>query len=316
MRAATSRFAVTTAVLLLAMTGPAPAQLDPLGAEFQVNTFTPGYQADADVAADAQGNFVTVWDGPATVSVARTVFVQRFDRNGGALGTEYEVPTGMCAPPRFAPAMCRNSTGGGALAWSTQGIAGLEGKVFAQLFDSAGNLLGTEFQVSSQPSSDSYEGDVSVACGDAGDFVVVWDSYGYDAFGITGRRFDSSGAPEGTEFQVNTYTSGYFFQPKVAADDDRDFVIVWNAGYAVDGSSTGIFGQRFASNGDFLGTEFQVNSYTMGSQRYGSVASNGAGDFVVAWDSSFSQDGSSDGIFGQRFASNGSFLGTEFQVNS
>jgi hypothetical protein len=40
-----------------------------------------------------------------------------------------------------------------------------------------------------------------------------------------------------------------------------------------------------------------------------------AGDFVVVWRSG-GQDGNGDGIFGQRFTSNGAKLGGEFQVNT
>ena len=281
-----ARLPSIAAALLIAFAAAAQAQLDPLGSEFQINTFTFRDQMHADVAADSQGNFVAVWDGPATDSTEQTVLVQRFDRNGGALGTEYEVPTGMCSQPRSQPAMCRASSGGGVLAWTMVGPAGTASRIVAQLFDSGGNLLGTEFQVSSQVPADSYESYPSVACGDAGDFVVVWSDYGYDSrptLGIFGRRFDSAGGPEGTEFQVNTYTPGYFTLPKVAADDERDFVVVWSAAYAIDGSGSGVFGQRFASDGNFLGTEFQVNSYTRGYQLAPSVSSNGSGDFVVAW---------------------------------
>ena len=322
MRAAV-RASSIAAALIVAVAASAPAQLDPLGGEFQVNTFTPGNQSDADVATDAQGNFVAVWDGPATDSSQQTVFVQRFDRDGAALGTEYEVPTGMCSQPRFQPAMCRGSSGAGVLAWSMTGPGGTARRIVAQLFGSGGNLLGTEFQVSSQVPADSYESSSSVACGDAGDFVVAWNDYeytpvggGYATAGVFARRFDSAGGPQGTEFQVNTYTAGYFYTPVVAADDDRDFVVVWSAAYDIDGDATGVFGQRFASNGDFLGTEFQVNSYTQGYQFYPSVSSNGSGDFVVAWADSSNLDGNGFGVFAQRFASDGSFAGTEFQVNS
>ena len=263
------------AALVVAAAAPALAQLDPLGSEFQVNTFTPGIRATPTWPTDAQGNFVAVWDGPATNSLAATVFVQRFDRDGVALGTEYEVPTGMCAPPRFDPAMCRNSAGGGVLAWSMLGPGETAKQDRRPALRQHRQPVGNGVPGQQPGSGRSFETYPSVACGDAGDFVVVWNDYAYPlatAPGILGRRFDSAGAPEGTEFQVNTYTSGYFRQPKVATDGDRDFVVVWTAGPGIDGSGSGVFGQRFASNGDFLGTEFQVNSYTMHDQQFPSVA--------------------------------------------
>src|SRR5262245_48219165 len=64
-----------------------------------------------------------------------------------------------------------------------------------------------------------------------------------------------------------------------------------------------------------LGTEFQVNSYTIYYQQFPAVASEDNGDFVVVWLSSSHQDGSGTGVFGQRFASTGVRSGAEFQVN-
>jgi hypothetical protein len=48
------------------------------------------------------------------------------------------------------------------------------------------------------------------------------------------------------------------------------------------------------------GAEFQVNSYTTDVQRFPAVTSDGSGNFVVVWQSAF-QDGSSYGVYGQRF---------------
>ena len=64
----------------------------------------------------------------------------------------------------------------------------------------------------------------------------------------------------------------------------------------------------------FLGSEFQVNTYTPGVQFQSVLASDAEGDFVVVW-MSIDQDGDSHGVFGQRFSSAGERQATEFQVN-
>lgn len=64
-----------------------------------------------------------------------------------------------------------------------------------------------------------------------------------------------------------------------------------------DGSSSGVFGQRYASNGSRLGTEFQVNTYTTGVQGdYPAVSADAKGNFVVA-SASYLPDGSDYGAF-------------------
>ena len=58
----------------------------------------------------------------------------------------------------------------------------------------------------------------------------------------------------------------------------------------------GVLGQEIR-----LGNEFQVNTYTPNNQLFPAVAADSDGNFVVAWQSE-GQDGSSNGVFAQRFA--------------
>ncbi len=134
-----------------------------------------------------------------------------------------------------------------------------------------------------------------------GNVVIVWQSAGPDGsgFGIFGQRFDAAGDPRGGEFQVNSFTTGYQARPSVASDANGNFVVAWHSA-AQDGSSYGAFGQRFDAAGDPRGAEFQVNSFTTGVQFGPVVASASNGNFVLAWASAL-QDGSSFGVFGQRF---------------
>jgi len=76
-----------------------------------------------------------------------------------------------------------------------------------------------------------------------------------------------------------------------------------------------VFGSLVSpTSAQLLGPEFQVNSYTPSQQGEPAVAADGAGGFVVVW-SSWDQDGSGLGVFGQRFDSSGLPVGGEFQVN-
>ena len=122
--------------------------------------------------------------------------------------------------------------------------------------------------------------------GDAsGHFVVVWDGDGAsDLGGIFGRRFMSAGVPRGPEFRVNSYTTGNVgYGLALAGDRFGNFVVTWTSD-GQDGSDYGMFGQRFAADGSPVGGEFQINTYTTGAQWDGAVALNDAGNFVVVWE--------------------------------
>ena len=290
---------------------PATAQL--LGPEFQVNSYTTGDQNQPVVAAGSAGNFVMAWSSVSQDGSGDGVFGQRFDSTGNPVGSEFQVNT-YTTSNQTNPAVAAGAAGNFVVVWDSYGQDGASRGVFGQGLDSGGNPVGSEFQVNSYTTS--FQDRAAVAADGLGNFVVAWMSYTQDGsnWGVFAQRVDSVGSPVGSEFQVNSYTTFYQWSPAVAADALGNFVVVWASGNQ-DGSLSGVFGQRFDSAGSPVGSEFQVNTYTTNYQRVPAVAGDGAGNFVVAWQS-FGQDGSGEGIFGQRFDSAGSPVGTEFEVNS
>lgn len=144
-----------------------------------------------------------------------------------------------------------------------------------------------------------------------GDFLVTWSSNGQDGSGsgIYALRYDASGLPTGTEFQVNTTTVGWQDDPVVAINAANDAVVVWESD---DGDGGGIYAQRLSWS-DKAGEEFRVNTTTTGWQDTPAVAMNAAGDFVAVWEG---PDGGDQGIFAQRYNAEGLPLGGEFRVNT
>ena len=98
--------------------------------------------------------------------------------------------------------------------------------------------------------------------------------------------YNAAGVAQGTEFQVNTYTTSQQKNSSVAVMPSVTSVVTWNSNYQ-DGSGDGVFARRHDSAGVPLGSEFQINTYTTSTQKLSTVAMDAAGDFVIAW-SSFS----------------------------
>ena len=294
-----------------------------VGSEFQINTQVADYQEPGSVAVDSDGDFVVVWESYSQDGDHFGVFGQRYDSSGGAQGSEFQVNTYTTSAQRF-PLAASDSAGNFVVVWSSRGQDKFDGNiifgeygVFGQRYDNGGVPVGSEFQVNTYTTLAQLAGGVAMD-GD-GDFVVTWTSVagelGDASFGVYAQRYSSDGAPAGTEFRVNTYTSGVQHYPAVAADSDGDFVIVWTGENDQDGNLAGVFGQRYDSNGVAVGTEFQVNTYTTSYQRAASVTADSDGDFIVMW-GSVGQDGSAGGVFGQRYASSGIPQGVEFQINT
>ena len=162
----------------------------------------------------------------------------------------------------------------------------------------------------------SIQDEPSVAMDANGDFVISWTSYGQDSDrdGVFARRFNVQGQALGGEFQVNTYVKDRQDQSDVAMDANGDFTVVWES-YGEDGSSWGIFGQRFDHNGAKVGGEFPVNTYTNAQQVDPKIAMDPTGDFAVVW-SSNGQDGSGYGIYARRYNAAGAATDpADVQVN-
>ncbi len=175
---------------------------------------------------------------------------------------------------------------------------------------------GGEFRVNTF--TNSYQTHPLVAVGPRGDFLVAWTSFGQDgsSSGVFAQRYDALGAPQGTEFRVNTTTGAVQYGSDVAVDALGNYVVVWiSSGPGQDGSGPGIIGRVLSPAGVALTPEFPVNAFTPGEQDWPSVAALPGGGFVVVWESA-GQDGSSYAVVGRRFDSRGRPLGGDFLVNT
>ncbi len=118
--------------------------------------------------------------------------------------------------------------------------------------------------------------------------------------------------PYGSEFQVNSFATATQENAALTFGEGGDFMVVWTSD-GQDGDSLGVFARPFDLLSP-LAAEFQVNSYTASIQSHPAIAAIGAASFVAVWDSP--QDGDGLGIFGQRFALDGTPLAGELAVSS
>jgi hypothetical protein len=291
----------------------------PQGSEFRVNTHTTGPQMDPAVAMDADGNFVVVWWGEGSGDTGG-VFAQRYNAPGIAQGGEFRVNT-LTTLAQFYPSVAMDADGDFVVAFSTDIFSGNNWHdVHAQRYNAAGVAQGGEFRVNTYTTNSQYE--PVVAMDADGDFVVAWSSYGQDGSreGIYAQRYNESGAAQGMEFRVNTFTaSNQGRDAAIDMDADGDFVVAWES-LDQDGSSYGVYAKRYNASGIVQGGEFRVNTYTTNQQTNPSVGLDADGDFVVAWTSGpisgFGQDGSGYGAYAQSYSAAGAPIGAEFRVNT
>src|SRR5262249_19777159 len=66
---------------------------DPEGYEFQINSFTVGYQDETRAAARSPADFVVAWRSVGQDGDNGGIFAARFDSSGAALTSEFQVNT-------------------------------------------------------------------------------------------------------------------------------------------------------------------------------------------------------------------------------
>jgi hypothetical protein len=124
-----------------------------------------------------------------------------------------------------AASVASDHLGNGVVLWQSFGQDGDGWGVYGRRF--SGSALGPdEFPVNQYTLGDQTE---PRAAWDARlNFVVVWNSWGYDPqrTGIFARRFNSQAEPLGDEFRVDGGW-GAVSEPTVAMDAGGDFVVAW-----------------------------------------------------------------------------------------
>lgn len=254
------------------------------------------------VGMDAYGNFVTTWEAPDGSGFG--IYGQRYNADGERIGELFFVNEYNTFSVQLEPAIAVTESGAFTIVWESYLHDGSGFGIFARNYGPDGVSLNGPYQVNTFTSGDQRF--PSVATNSNGAFAVVWQSYGQDGSGegIYAQRFTANNEPIGGEILVNTETNNTQSKPVIAMYPDGGFIVVWES-FGQDGSGAGIYGQLFTPDGNKLGPELQINTYTMGAQLRPAIDMNAVGDIIISWES-YAQDGSVQGVFAQRYQTQGS----------
>ena len=184
------------------------------GSEYLVNTTTVNQQQFPVSTALADGRFVVAWQddsqtGADTSSIA--VRAQVFNSDGSS-GAEFLVNTTTAYEQQF-PTITALEDGRFVVAWEDQSQTGDTSSwaVRAQIFNPDGSQSGSEFLVNTTTLANQSAATVTTLSD--GRFVVAWQdgsaSGGDTSFSaVRAQVFDPDGSKSGSEFLVNTTTTG------------------------------------------------------------------------------------------------------------
>jgi hypothetical protein len=229
-------------------------------------------------------------------------------------GGEMHVNT-TTANTQLLPATAMDASGNFVVVWQSRGEDGFNSDgIYAQRYNAAGVAQGGEFLVNTTTSGNQTR--PAVAMDAAGAFVVAWESPDTAENGIFFQRYNAAGVKQGGETRANVTIANQQAAAAVAMDGDGDFVVAWQSTGQDVVNTYGVYARRFNAAGVAQGGEFRANTATALNQWYPTVAMDGPGDFVIAWQSMNQDPNGTPGIYAQRYNAAGAAQGGEFRVNT
>jgi hypothetical protein len=292
-----------------------------LTGDVMVNTFTANFRCQPVLAVLPNGNVAFAWGSynQQSPSSYQDVYAQILSPTGAKVGSEFLVNQFTLFNQR-SPAIAALSTGGFVIAWISEqqthpipqsldagtlyspnaSLPSVD--VFARTFDSNGVALANEFIVNSNTSPCSLP---AVAAGPNGGFIVAWTEKNLvvqrNSLDVFARTFSPTGTG-GLVRMVNTYTLGDQYAPRIASVANN-YLAVWTS-MGQDGSWEGVYGQLLNQDGSPSGSEFRLNTTTVGRQMHGTVISDNTERFLALW-TSFGSLGTGFDVYAQLVAPSG-----------
>lgn len=294
---------------------PGPVSYNAQSEVFTTYAYSSDDSVTAPKLAKRTGGFVAVWTSNGSDGSNDGIVGQLFDANNNKVGSTFNVNT-TTANAQAVPEVVGLASGGFAVVWSSSAAGGTtDNDIKLQRFDASGTKVGSEITINGTTTGNQTFAGITEMSN--GDLIVTWSGQGSsgDTDEIWMRRFNSSGTALTSETKVNdtVTTTGIQRKSSVVALTGGNYVVVWQDENGADGSQNGVYGKVFNSSNTAVGSVFRLNTYTSDKQQDVSIAALTGGGFVATW-SSFLQDGSHYGVYGQRFDATGAKVGSEFQV--
>lgn len=295
---------------------------------FRVNAQGTNDQNSPRVAMLKNGGAAFVWQGGKLGY--QHIFARFLNSSNIFLTTTDVLVSTFTNNFQINPAVTVLNNGNVVVVWGSFNQAGSNSlqDVYGQIFTQSGQKVGTNFLINQFTYYNQHL--PAIAALTNGGFVVAWVSEQervigvaptvdtapsqlvYASVDIYARLYNSSGVATTNEFLVNADNNSCV-NPSVAVASDGSFMVAWQVHNAALISAWDVFARSFSSAG-VGGSAFVVNSHVGGSQYLPHIKAIGT-DYLIIW-TSYGQDGSREGVYGQFVHKDGTLVGGEFRVNT
>ena len=287
------------AALSKAVRAAAPAPPPPplrLGPEFQVNVTTADNQWSPAVAVAPDGGFAVSWLGTPGL------WIRFYDPAGSPRGGEIRLDESSIFPAQAR--MAADTSGRFMVVWDE-----LSG-IWARFFDAQGHPQGAAVRIAGGPPGFSTP-DVASTSGDG--FLATWREVGPSPNGpdrLHTQRFSGLGVKVGNENQFSlTGRLGYLRTATLPPDG---YLVAWSV---IGSTASDVLAQRLDAAGQTVGGVVPVALQSPGIAQGVAPAGHPGGAFSVVWVNGVLGQPALTGLFGRRFAPDGTPAGEAVRIH-
>ncbi|HVP36655.1 MAG TPA: FlgD immunoglobulin-like domain containing protein [Terriglobales bacterium] len=258
-----------------------------------------GFKDNPALSIRENGDFVSVWSDHRSKSY--DIYSQRVI-SGTLSGTNFRLNDDSIGAIQNEPAIAKDPDKNFILAWTDYRNGNRD--IYLKKFTRFSDLVFSDRRVDTNNFSASCA-QPDVAADGSKNILAVWQDF-RSGLNIFAQRFDPSGNPIDTNFQVNNSTT-LNNSPACSKAFDGKSIVTWSA---TQSGVKNIYARIFNSNGVPSDTNFKVNDDGQAVDHLNPKAGmDSTGNFTIAW---YDKRNSLEKIYLQRYNSAGGKIGSNF----
>jgi hypothetical protein len=238
-------------------------------------------QKNLSMASDSKGGAIITWADFRNNLIRSDIYSQRVDAAGFVKWTVSGIGVCTTAADQTNPSTVEDGVGGIVVAWddSTNGNK----DIYAQRIDSSGNAKWAANGVPVVVKAGQQK-NVKITTDGAGGAIVVWEDSVGGTWDIYAQHIDGNGAATWTTGGVPVCVAALTQKTaRLIPDGSGGAIITWSD--KRNGVDYDVYAQRINASGVPQWTANGILiSGTVGNQRYGKIAADGAGGAYIVWE--------------------------------
>ncbi len=237
-----------------------------------IETNNAGSAYDPQIAFDAAGNALAVWD--QTDGTRSSIWANRYTAGSG-WGTAELIETDNAGSAYF-PQIVFDAAGNALAVWHQSD--GTRFNIWANRY-TAGSGWGTAELIETDNAGNAYY--PQIACDADGNALAVWQQSDGTRYNIWANRYTAD-AGWGMATLIETDNTGEAWSPQIAFDATGNALVVW---YQSDGTRYNIWANRYTA-GSGWGTAELIETDNTGDALSPQIAFDAAGNALAVWQQS------------------------------